>query len=54
VPELDIRAGMGGGGVPAREVRRDGEHADPVKVEGGFSAELCAATNCTPRYPSSW
>ncbi|MGA2893765.1 MAG: S24 family peptidase [Xanthobacteraceae bacterium] len=34
IPELDIRAGMGGGGVPAREVRRDGEHADPVKVEG--------------------
>jgi len=34
VPELDTRAGMGGGGVPAREVRKDGKHADPVKSEG--------------------
>ena len=34
VPELDTRAGMGGGGVPAREVRKDGRHADPVKSEG--------------------
>ncbi len=34
VPELDTRAGMGGGGVPAREVRKDGRHADPLKPEG--------------------
>jgi transcriptional regulator with XRE-family HTH domain len=34
VPELDARAGMGGGGVPAREVRKEGRHADPVKSEG--------------------
>ena len=34
VPELDIRAGMGGGGVAAREVRKDGKHADPLKSEG--------------------
>ena len=34
VPELDTRAGMGGGGVPAREVRKDGKHSDPVKSEG--------------------
>jgi transcriptional regulator with XRE-family HTH domain len=34
VPELDTRAGMGGGGVPAREVRREGRHADPIKSEG--------------------
>ncbi len=34
VPELDTRAGLGGGGVPAREVRKDGKHADPVKSEG--------------------
>ena len=34
VPELDTRAGMGGGGVPAREVRKDGKHADPLKSEG--------------------
>src|SRR5271154_5860803 len=26
VPELDARAGLGGGGVPAREVRKDGKH----------------------------
>jgi len=36
VPELDIRAGMGGGGVAAREVRKDGKHADPLKAEGWF------------------
>jgi transcriptional regulator with XRE-family HTH domain len=34
VPELDTRAGLGGGGVPAREVRKDGKHADPLKAEG--------------------
>ena len=34
MPELDTRAGLGGGGVPAREMRKDGEHADPVKSEG--------------------
>ena len=34
VPELDTRAGLGGGGVPSREVRKDGRHADPVKPEG--------------------
>src|SRR5580658_3050204 len=34
IPELDTRAGLGGGGVPAREVRKDGRHADPVKSEG--------------------
>ncbi len=34
VPELDTRAGLGGGGVPAREVRKDGKHADPLKSEG--------------------
>jgi transcriptional regulator with XRE-family HTH domain len=34
VPELDTRAGLGGGGVPSREVRKDGKHADPVKSEG--------------------
>jgi transcriptional regulator with XRE-family HTH domain len=34
VAELDLRAGMGGGGVPAREVRKDGRHADPIKSEG--------------------
>jgi transcriptional regulator with XRE-family HTH domain len=34
VPELDTRAGLGGGGMPAREVRKDGRHADPLKPEG--------------------
>lgn len=34
IPELDTRAGLGGGGVPAREVRREGRHADPLKPEG--------------------
>ena len=34
VPELDTRAGLGGGGLPAREVRKDGRHADPLKGEG--------------------
>jgi phage repressor protein C with HTH and peptisase S24 domain len=34
VPELDTRAGLGGGGTPAHEVRKDGRHADPVKSEG--------------------
>ncbi len=34
VPELDTRAGLGGGGLPPREVRKDGRHADPVKSGG--------------------
>jgi transcriptional regulator with XRE-family HTH domain len=34
VPELDTRAGLGGGGVASREVRKDGKHADPLKSEG--------------------
>jgi transcriptional regulator with XRE-family HTH domain len=34
VPELDTRAGLGGGGVPAREVRKGGRHFDPMKAEG--------------------
>jgi transcriptional regulator with XRE-family HTH domain len=34
VPELDTRAGLGGGGMPARELRKDGRHADPLKSEG--------------------
>ncbi len=34
VPELDTRAGLGGGGVPAREVRKGGRHSDPLKPEG--------------------
>jgi transcriptional regulator with XRE-family HTH domain len=34
IPELDTRAGLGGGGVPAREVRKEGRHADPLKAEG--------------------
>ncbi len=34
VPELDTRAGMGGGGFPAHEVRKDGRHTDPIKSEG--------------------
>jgi transcriptional regulator with XRE-family HTH domain len=33
VPELDPRAGMIGG-VPPREVRKDGTHTDPIKSEG--------------------
>jgi transcriptional regulator with XRE-family HTH domain len=33
VPELDTRAGMIGG-VPAREVRKDGTHTDPIKSDG--------------------
>ena len=33
-PSIDIRAGMGGGGVAAREVRKDGNRADPIKSEG--------------------
>jgi len=34
VPELDTRAGLRGGGLPAREVRKDGRHTDPLKWEG--------------------
>jgi len=33
VPELDTRASLGGG-IPAREVRKDGKYADPIKSEG--------------------
>jgi transcriptional regulator with XRE-family HTH domain len=31
VPELDTRTGAGG--RPAREIRKDGRHADPIKAE---------------------
>jgi transcriptional regulator with XRE-family HTH domain len=34
IPELDTRAGLGGGGLPAREVRKEGRHSDPIKAEG--------------------
>jgi transcriptional regulator with XRE-family HTH domain len=34
VPELDTRAGMGGGGIPSREVRHEGRHTDPIRSEG--------------------
>ena len=34
VPELDTRAGLCGGGLPAREVRKEGRYADPLKAEG--------------------
>jgi phage repressor protein C with HTH and peptisase S24 domain/DNA-binding Xre family transcriptional regulator len=34
VPELETRAGMGGGGVASYELRKDGKHADPLKSEG--------------------
>ncbi len=34
VPELDTRAGLGGGGLPARELRKEGRYADPLKAEG--------------------
>ncbi len=45
VPELDTRAGLGGGGMPARELRKDGRHADPLKTEGWlFPAEFRART----------
>lgn len=33
IRELDARAGMGGGGIPSREVRHDGDYADPLKPE---------------------
>ena len=33
MPELDLRAGRGGKS-PARELRKDGRHADPLKNEG--------------------
>src|SRR6202453_589642 len=33
VPELDLRAGRDGES-PARELRKDGRHADPLKNEG--------------------
>jgi phage repressor protein C with HTH and peptisase S24 domain len=31
--EIDVRAGLGAGGVEDREVRHDGDYADPVKSE---------------------
>jgi phage repressor protein C with HTH and peptisase S24 domain len=34
IPEIDTRGGMGGGGVPASEVVRQGHYADPIKPEG--------------------
>ncbi len=34
VPELDTRAGLGGGGILASEVRKEGTHTDPLKSEG--------------------
>ena len=34
IPELDTRAGLGGGGVPSREVRKESRYADPIKSEG--------------------
>ena len=34
IAELDTRAGLGGGGVPSREVRKEGRHTDPIKTEG--------------------
>jgi transcriptional regulator with XRE-family HTH domain len=34
VPELDTRAGLGSGGKPSRELRKDGKHADHIKTEG--------------------
>ena len=33
IREIDVRVGLGGGGYADREVRRDGNHADPVKEE---------------------
>src|ERR1700685_1369541 len=33
-PGRRTRAGLGGGGVPSREVRKEGKHADPLKSEG--------------------
>jgi hypothetical protein len=33
VVEIDVRAGMGGGGLEAEEARVDGNYADPVKSE---------------------
>lgn len=33
IVEVDVRAGMGGGGMPSEETRVDGRHADPVKSE---------------------
>lgn len=33
IDELDARAGLGGGGVPTMDVRRDGNHADAVKSD---------------------
>lgn len=33
ITEIDIRAGLGGGGVETREWRKGGYHADPVKPD---------------------
>lgn len=33
IPEIDIRAGMGGGGYSSGEVRHDGDQSDPYKSE---------------------
>jgi transcriptional regulator with XRE-family HTH domain len=34
IVEIDVRAGMGGGGVPTEAYRPDGQHTDPLKSEG--------------------
>jgi transcriptional regulator with XRE-family HTH domain len=34
IPELDTRAGLGGGGILSREVRKEGRNVDPFKSEG--------------------
>ena len=33
IQEIDLRAGMGGGGYADREIRKDGQYVDPVKDE---------------------
>ena len=48
IPELDTRAGHGGGGVPAREVLKDGRHADPLKGEDGCFQPVSCASSFTP------
>ena len=54
VPELDTRAGLGGGGVPARELRKEGHHADPLKPEGWLFPQALCANNCTPPPRAFW